>query len=189
MTHRWHGGSGGGQAEQARMGPDTQAAQRTLAGQLRRPRPGAAHGAAHLHREDGRRAVAVRRAPADRARTSGPRRQHGGSSRRPRASPWGSTPPPGWSSDRLKHRTRAHYASLLANHITPRLGGWTLRNLTPAAVRAWYSVPGPGPPDRQQPRLRAAARHLRHRGGRRAAGREPVSDQAGDEHRRASASR
>ena len=46
-----------------------------------------------------------------------------------------------WLNQRsLKHRTRAHYAALLANHITSStLGGIPLKNLTPQAVRAWYS--------------------------------------------------
>ena len=46
-----------------------------------------------------------------------------------------------WLAQRgLKHRTRAHYAALLANHIAEStLGGTELRNLTPQAVRAWHS--------------------------------------------------
>ena len=40
--------------------------------------------------------------------------------------------------------SRARDAALLANHIAPStLGAVPLRNLTPAAVRAWYAALGP----------------------------------------------
>jgi integrase len=50
-----------------------------------------------------------------------------------------------WLAQRpLKHRTRAHYAALLANHIaTSTLGAVPLKNLTPQAVRAWYAALDP----------------------------------------------
>ena len=50
-----------------------------------------------------------------------------------------------WLAQRtLKHRTKTHYASLLANHVTTStLGGVPLKNLTAAAVRAWYAALDP----------------------------------------------
>jgi integrase len=50
-----------------------------------------------------------------------------------------------WLDQRpLKHRTRAHYAGLLANHIaSSTLGAVPLKNLTPQAVRAWYAALDP----------------------------------------------
>ena len=143
MARRWHGGFDGRSAEQAGLGTDSQAAIQTVAGQLRRPRPGAAQRAAHLHREDGRRTLAVRRAPADRARRVDAAGGTPGGRAGPRASPWASTPATWLAQRSLKHRTKAHYAALLANHITPRLGAVALRNLTPAAVRAWYAALDP----------------------------------------------
>ncbi|WP_306439455.1 tyrosine-type recombinase/integrase [Mycobacterium simiae] len=39
----------------------------------------------------------------------------------------------------IKPRTRAHYETLLEDHIKPRLGRVALTSLTPEAVRAWHA--------------------------------------------------
>ena len=72
-----------------------------------------------------------------------------------------------WLAQRpLKHRTRAHYAALLANHIaSSTLGGIAAQEPQPAGGAGLVLVPGPQPPDSPQPRLFAVARHLRHRCG------------------------
>ncbi|MEP9391683.1 site-specific integrase [Gordonia sp. VNK1] len=45
-----------------------------------------------------------------------------------------------WVEERtLKPRTRSGYKDLLRLHIKPVLGGLAVRNVTPAAVRSWYS--------------------------------------------------
>jgi integrase len=45
-----------------------------------------------------------------------------------------------WIEQRnIKPRTRIHYATLLDDHISPKLGKIAIANLKPATVRTWYS--------------------------------------------------
>ena len=46
----------------------------------------------------------------------------------------------------LKPRTRNSYQALLDRHITPTIGTTPLKDLTPDAVRSWYSSLGPDHP-------------------------------------------
>jgi integrase len=58
-----------------------------------------------------------------------------------------------WLADRnLKPRTRAHYADLLDKHIYPKFGPFTLKTITPDAVRRWHAEMGT-----TRPTLRAHA--------------------------------
>jgi hypothetical protein len=122
---------------------DPQAAVAALAGQLRRARPGAAHRAGHLHREDGRRRwLSDERRLIERDEWTPP------AQRRPTKRVRGVTVEEyatTWLAQRsLKHRTKAHYTALVANHIADStLGSIALRNLTPAAVRSWYAALDP----------------------------------------------
>ncbi|MCF3939068.1 tyrosine-type recombinase/integrase [Gordonia tangerina] len=54
-----------------------------------------------------------------------------------------------WIAERrIKPGTRTVYTSMLTNHIAPTIGTVALRNLSPAAVRAWYSNLGTDHPRR-----------------------------------------
>ena len=158
-----------GQAEQARLGPDSQAAQskrwqasyvgpdrarhprRTPSPRRWTPNGGSPTSAGLIERDEWTPPSARQAVTKARGVTLGEY-----------ATTWLAQRP-------LKHRTRAHYASLLANHITPGLGRLELRHLTAAAVRAWHSS--------LDPARRTANSHayaLLHgicaqRGGRRAA--------------------
>lgn len=58
-----------------------------------------------------------------------------------------------WLADRtLKPRTRSHYRSLLEKQIVPTFGPFTLKAITPDAVRRWHSEQGTS-----RPTLRAHA--------------------------------
>lgn len=58
-----------------------------------------------------------------------------------------------WLGDRnLKPRTRAHYAALLDKHLFPTFGPFTLKAITPDAVRRWHAEMGTS-----RPTLRAHA--------------------------------
>ncbi|BBY88454.1 integrase [Mycolicibacterium tokaiense] len=53
----------------------------------------------------------------------------------------------GWLKQRgIKDRTREHYRKLLDNHILATFADSELRDITPAAVRRWYSTTAVGPP-------------------------------------------
>ena len=46
-----------------------------------------------------------------------------------------------WIAQRdIKARTRIHYTSIFDQHISPKLGGIAIANLTPALVRSWYAT-------------------------------------------------
>ncbi|GAB3253406.1 site-specific integrase [Alteromonas gracilis] len=58
-----------------------------------------------------------------------------------------------WLQQRtLKPRTRAHYASLLENHLLPTFGSMPLPHITPETVKTWHALMGPS-----RPTLRAHA--------------------------------
>lgn len=52
-----------------------------------------------------------------------------------------------WIEQRgLKARTKEHYRSVLAHHVSPALGNVALKTLSPQAVRAWYAAMNPDHP-------------------------------------------